>query len=110
MCGDCIVDLNTNGCKWIVSTKSCGTCNGTGSVKSQSRCSACMGTAEVKHVVCDGSGSVNCNGCSGQGSLLCGSCNGAGTTTKLHNCIHGRGPNSSHYYCSGHGSSVSQYH
>ena len=87
----------------------CTNCGGTGKILSESKCGTCTGSGQLKHVTCKGSGRTTCNACSGLGSSACIGCNGDGSVSKRNNCsLHGLW--SSHYYCSSHGSNVSQYH
>ena len=90
--------------------KNCTICVGNGTVTNTTRCTNCSGSGTINCETCTGLGTVACSGCSGYGSTTCGNCGGNGTTTKAINCSHGCEPNSTHYYCSSHGSSVSQYH
>lgn len=86
LCLPCQRELNSGSPTHKVNERTCGDCNGTGRITS----------------------SVKCNTCTGMGKITCTTCGGDGTTTKRNNCSHGYW--NSHYRCSSHGNSVSQYH
>ena len=71
---------------------------------------ACGGHGFTPCLACSSSGRVSCSNCAGSGVSQCDTCGGSGTRAIQYNCGHGFGPNRTHYYCSVHGNSVSQYH
>lgn len=88
----------------------CSNCNGTGKITTTPNCSSCSGSGKKTCSRCSGSGRIICSDCLGAGKKNHSACNGNGYILTPYNCIHGKGPNNSHYYCSSHGNDVQQYH
>ena len=72
-------------------------------------CGTCNGSQYVDCGACKVTGKVLCSACNGNGSTSCGKCLGSGSSQSKQNCV-SHDSWTSHYYCSIHGNSVSEYH
>jgi len=116
--GTCSVcgQLKTGGYGWYA-YPGCNRCSNEKSISSGNKCSSSCAYQYGQSLRGIGDkclATITCTTCKGNKTVTvtpnCGNCSGTGKVQTPTNCSHGRGPNSSHYYCSNHGNNVNQYH